>query len=210
MQLEQILQQRRDLWRGSQAPAAVPPGEPTGFAALDAALAWRGWPPGALSELLCPQPGGGFSLVLPALARLSREPRWLLLVEPPFLPYAPALAAAGVDLRRALVAKAGEAAAWAAEQGLRSGACSMVLLWGGRWRGAGLRRLQLAAETGGARAMLFRGLEAARDHSPATLRLQLEHSPRGLVVTVLKQRGGRPGARLDLRPRAEAAGLVAG
>jgi hypothetical protein len=208
MQLEQILQRRPDLWRGNSIPAAAPAGEPTGFAALDTLLPWGGWPPGALSELLCPQTGGAFPLVLPALVGLSREPRWLLLVDPPLLPYAPALAAAGVDLGRLLVATAGNAAAWTAEQGLRSGACSAVLLWGGRWQGAGLRRLQLAAETGGARAMLFRGPGAARDHSPAALRLLVEPLPTGLGIRVLKQRGGRAGARLDLDPRGRGRGSL--
>jgi hypothetical protein len=201
MQLEQILQKRQDLWRGNVAPAALPAGEPTGFAALDAALPWHGWPPGALTEILSPLTGGAFSLVFPALTSLSREPRWLLLVDPPFLPYAPPLAASGMELRRLLVTEPGGASAWTAEQGLRSGACSAVLLWGGCWRGTELRRLQLAAETGGARVILFRDLEAAREHSPAALRLQAEPSPEGLTVTVLKQRGARAGAKVTLNPR---------
>jgi hypothetical protein len=210
MQLDQILRRRPDLWRGNSTPAAAPAGEPTGFAALDALLPWGGWPPGALTELLCPQAGGAFSLVLPVLVRLSREPRWLLMVEPPFLPYAPALAAAGVDLRRMLLAEAADACAWTAEQGLRSGACSAVLLWGGRWQAAGLRRLQLAAENGGAVAVLFRGPEAAGDHSPAALRLQVQPSPGGLAITVLKQRGGQTGARLDIDPWAGIGDRAAG
>ena len=37
----------------------------------------------------------------------------------------------------------------AAEQALRSAACSAVLVWGGEWPMAALRRLQLAAEAGG-------------------------------------------------------------
>jgi hypothetical protein len=122
----------------------------------------------------------------------------VLLVDPPFIPYAPALAAAGMELSRLAVVQAGEAAAWAAEQGLRSGACSSVLAWGGRWETAALRRLQLAAETGAALALLFRGREATREHSPAALRLALEPAPSGIAVTLLKQRGGRAGATLEL------------
>jgi hypothetical protein len=196
--IEQILNQRPDLWRGSAAPAALPPGIPTGFAALDTLLPWHGWPPGALSELLGSYPGAGLALVLPALTALSREPRWLLMVDPPFIPYAPVLTAAGLDLSRLAVVKAGEATAWAAEQGLRSGACGAVLAWGGRWETAVLRRLQLAAESGGALALLFRGLGAAREHSPAALRLALAPSASGMTVTPLKQRGGRAGTTLEL------------
>ena len=198
MSLDQILNRRQDLWRGRAAPSSLPTGVPTGFAELDVLLPWGGWPPGALSEVLVGQPGRGFALVGPALARLSQEPRWLLLVDPPFVPYAPALVAAGLNLSRLTVVTAGRESAWAAEQGLRSGACSAVLAWGERWETAVLRRLQLAAETGGALALLFRGREAARRHSPAALRLQVQPVALGLEVTVLKQRGGRAGATLEL------------
>jgi cell division inhibitor SulA len=204
--LEQILERRQDLWRGRAVSPATAQGVPTGFAALDALLPWRGWPPGALSEILEGRPGAAFALVQPALIRLSLEARWLLLIAPPFVPYAPALAASGLDLSRLAVVRAGEAVAWAAEQGLRSGACSAVLAWGGRWEGSALRRLQLAAQTGGAIALLFRGEAAAREHSPAALRLRVRPSPAGWELLLLKQRGSRAGAVLDL-PRYESFGL---
>jgi cell division inhibitor SulA/protein ImuA len=86
MSIEQLLDQRQDLWRGRAASPATPRGVSTGFSALDALLPWRGWPPGALSEILERRPGGAFSLVQPALARLGMEARWLLLIAPPFLP----------------------------------------------------------------------------------------------------------------------------
>lgn len=198
MSIEQLLNKRPDLWRGRAASPATPQGVPTGFAALDALLPWRGWPPGALSEILEMRPGGAFSLVLPALAKLGSEARWLLLIAPPFLPYAPALAASGVDLSRLMVVEAGGETAWAAEQGLRSGACSAVLAWGGRWEISALRRLQLAAEAGGCIALLFRGEAAAREHSPAALRLRVRPSMSGVEARVLKQRGGRAGAVVEL------------
>jgi hypothetical protein len=196
--LEQLLDQRQDLWRGRAPSPATPQGVPTGFAALDALLPWRGWPLGALSEILEGRSGGAFSLVQPALARLGSEARWLLLIAPPFLPYAPALAASGLDLSRLAVVETGEETAWIAEQGLRSGACSAVLAWGGRWEIPTLRRLQLAAEAGGCIALLFRGEEAAREHSPAALRLRVRPSMSGARVKVLKQRGGRAGAVVEL------------
>lgn len=198
MSLEQLINKRQDLWRGRAASPATPRGVPTGFTILDTRLPWGGWPPGALSEILERRPGDAFALVLPALARLSSEARWLLLISPPLLPYAPALAACGLDLSRLALVEAGEEAAWAAEQGLRSGACSAVLAWGGRWKTSALRRLQLAAEAGGGIALLFRGESAAREHSPAALRLQVRPSMAGAEVRVLKQRGGRAGAVVEL------------
>jgi hypothetical protein len=200
--IDSLLDRRPDLWRGRAVGPALPAGVPTGFAALDRELPWGGWPPAGLIELLVDDPGEGLGLglVLPALAQLGAAARWLLLVDPPWHPFAPALAAGGLVLERLVVARAGEAAAWAAEQGLRSGACAAVLLWGGRWSAAPLRRLQLAAETGGAPAFLFRDSAAARHPSPAPLRLGLGTLPgeAGYRLEVIKQRGGRPGALLNL------------
>lgn len=198
MGIEQILEKRQDIWLGRTASPATPLGISTGFAELDALLPWRGWPPGALSEILEERPGGAFALAQPVLTRLSAEARWLLLIAPPFLPYAPALSASGVDLSQVVVVEAGNEIAWVAEQGLRSGACSAVLAWGGRWRTSALRRLQLAAEAGDAIALLFRSEAAAGEHSPATLRLQVRPSPTGGEVTLLKQRGGRAGTVIQL------------
>ena len=73
-----------------------------------------------------------------------------------------------------------------------------MLTWGGRGETAWLRRLQLAAETGRSLALLFRGPEAARQHSPAALRLAVRPAAAGMEVAVLKQRGGRAGATLEL------------
>jgi hypothetical protein len=83
MRVQQILDQRTDLWRGQASRCALPAGIPTGLPSLDAQLIQGGWPPGSLSELLSDRPGEGFAILVPALARLSHQSRWLLLVEPP-------------------------------------------------------------------------------------------------------------------------------
>jgi hypothetical protein len=206
MQIEQLLAQRTDLWRGRGLPAAAPEGQPTGFAALDAALPWRGWPRDSLSEILTAQQGAGLALALPMLIALSRQPRWLLLVNPPFIPYAPALAARGLDLTRLALVQAGAESAWAMEQGLRSGACAAVLAWpdakSGSWSvDTVLRRLQLAADAGHALAILLRDPGVAKQPSPAALRMAVQSSDLGLSVTLLKQRGGRPGSQIQLGGR---------
>ena len=196
--LEALLDQRPDLWRGRARGRSLPPGVPTGHAALDRELPWGGWPTGSLVELLVAHPGEGLGLVVPALVRLSLDVRWVLLLDPPWRPFAPALAARGLALERLVVVAAGERLAWSAEQGLRSGACSAVLVWGGRWQGAALRRLQLAAQDGDALVVLFRDVAAARNPSPAPLRLRVAGTGAGYRVEVLKRRGARPGAVLDL------------
>jgi protein ImuA len=93
------------IWRGGDCapePAAVP----SGFAALDAVLPGRGWPQAALTEVVLAREGiGEIRLTLPALVRLQAGNRDLVWIAPPHLPYAPALAAAGLDLARLLIVR---------------------------------------------------------------------------------------------------------
>lgn len=201
------------LWRagtlagGAQAPGGVPR-EPTGFPELDAALG-GGWPRAGLTELLHDVRGiGELRLLLPALARLSRERAgWIAWIAPPHLPCADALAAAGVDLDRVLLvhARGHRAILWALEQALKSGTCSAVLGWPDeeRLRPADLRRLQVAARTSGTWGVLCRDRAAAHETSVAALRLALDpRSGERLHLSVLKCQGtaARPELLLDLPP----------
>lgn len=193
------------LWRGHRQARLQ--AEPSGIAALDALLPGGGWPLGALSELLLDAHGiGELQLLLPTLARLSQSGRCVAMVDPPWLPYPPALAAAGVDTRRLLRLRAGHDAAWAAEQCLRSGHCAAVLFWPEPSVDARqLRRLQLAAEAGRALGFVFGPLHLATQASPAALRLGLHPDPPELHVAFLKLRGGwAPSQGLRLRSLPEA------
>ncbi|ENO84670.1 translesion DNA synthesis-associated protein ImuA [Thauera linaloolentis] len=179
------------VWQGSHL--ARPPGNtlPTGFPALDAELPGGGWPAGALIELLAEHPGvGELSLLLP-LMRSARAERWIACIAPPLLPYAPALAAAGVPLQRLLLVQPATAAEtlWATRQATASGACALVLAWPSRPDTAALRRLQLAAEESATPLFLFRERGMARHASPAPLRLALAPTAGGLRIDILKRRG---------------------
>jgi hypothetical protein len=190
--LESVLQ-HPGIWRGNQRAQTAEDALPTGFAALDELLPGGGWPRGALTEVLIGRQGiGELRLLMPSLARLSEADGWLAWVAPPYVPYAAALAAVGIDLKRLVVAKPQSAADawWTAEQALRSGACGALLAWLRAADERRMRRLQLAAETGHTWGVLFRHARAAQDRSPAALRLLLEPSADGLVVTILKRRGG--------------------
>ncbi|SDI19517.1 Cell division inhibitor SulA, prevents FtsZ ring assembly [Pseudomonas benzenivorans] len=190
--LDALLDQRR-VWKGrpTSQPASA---QPTGHAALDALLPTGGWPAAALSEILYAADGcGELRLLWPTLARLTASGERVALVAPPHLPYPPAWQAAGVDLRRlALIAASGREALWAAEQCLRSGSCGAVLCWLPQADDRALRRLQVAAETGQTLAFAYRPLTAARNPSPAALRLAVDACPAQLRV--LKCRGGLPPA----------------
>lgn len=197
--LENLLQQH-SVWRGAaftQPPAVVA----TGHAALDAELPGGGWPSGALTELLGGFKGiGELQILLPALAALSASGKRVVWLAPPHLPYAPALAAAGIDLAQLAVVRAPgrRDALWAAEQVLRSGSCRALLGWFHRVNYVELQRLAAAAECGGALVALFRPREAEREPSPAALRIALEPAAGDLAVRIVKRRGPPAGAGLRL------------
>ena len=187
------------LWRGRGGRQREQAVLPSGWPELDDCLG-GGWPRAALVELLSPR-HQGLSLLLPVLAKLSREKRWLAWIAPPHLPFAPALAASGIDLGKLLLAHRldHEQQLWAAEQALKSAACAAVLLWPERLQGAQIRRLQLAAEQGDCLGVLFRSLDDARQDSPAALRLRVNPGTAGLELNVLKRRGGWGGQRCCVR-----------
>ena len=195
------------LWRGREFAQRLPRtgGIATGFPALDAELFDHGWPRAGLTELLLNAHGiGELRLLAPALAALSAaEPRWIAWIDPPFVPYAPALEAAGVDLAKVLLIRPRQRleAPWAMEQALKTGACSAVLGWLAepRLRFTEVRRLLLAARQGRTWASLLRPATAAGGASAAELRLLLRPSSGDrLRVDVVKRRGSWPLTGLEL------------
>jgi hypothetical protein len=187
--LENILP--HGVWRGGTLASSART-VPSGFPALDAELPGGGWPTGALTEILCHhQAIGELALLLPALAALTRAGKRVVWLAPPHLPYAPALAAAGVDLTQLAVIRAPgkRDALWAAEQVLRSASCHALLAWLPRARYAELRRLAVAAEAGRAFVALWRPSEALHESTSACLRLALEPAAGALAVRLLKRRG---------------------
>lgn len=189
----------------SERPAALS----TGYAKLDAVLPGGGWPVGAVTELMTEAHGiGELSLVMPMLVRLTQAGRFIALLAPPFLPYAPAWTQQGLALERLLLVQTRDLAAtlWAGEQLLRCAGIGAVLAWPATLDDRRLRRLQLAAEAGSSCGLLYRPPGAAQTHSPAALRLRLRLQPAtaGLRIDILKARGGHAHA-LVVHPSAAAA-----
>lgn len=199
----QALLQNPAVWRGNEQARVQLPSIPTGFAELDRELPGGGWPRGVVTELLTERSGiGELSLLMPALANLSRASGWLMLIAPPYIPYAPALAARGIRLSQMIVVntRSDKDTLWSAEQGLRAGNCSAVLAWPAAVNERSLRRLQLAAEEGGSFGAVFGTVARAAPSSPAPLRLQLGARHNRLAVRIVKRRGsGRtPALLLDV------------
>ncbi len=179
------------IWRGA-ALAAETATLSSGYPELDAELPGGGWPRGAITEILGSNEGiGEMRLALPALAAVTREGAWAVLVNPPHQPYAPAFAAAGVTLPRLLVVKSAAACdrLWACEQALRASSCGAVLAWLPSITEPEVRRLQLAAREGGGCGMLYRTPGSSAHSTWAALRLFLQPAGAGLEVRILKRRG---------------------
>ena len=137
---------------------------------------------------------GELRLLVPLLRQLSRERKVVILLAPPHIPYAPALASFGIDLSCLVIVQAANAAdrLWAVEQTLKSASFGALLAWlpQERTKPEHLRRLQLAALSARGPVFLFRQLPAQFESSPAPLRLLLLPKPdQKLSVQVLKRRG---------------------
>ena len=179
------------IWRGGDC-APEPAALPTGHALLDHALPGGGWPQGGLTEVLLAQEGiGELRLTLPALARLTREGRAVVWIAPPHRPYAPALAAAGLDLARLIVVRCRDLreSLWAYEQALRAADCGAAFAWMNVHEPRALRRLQVAAREGRTWGVLWRRPGQRASATAAPLRLALAPQEGRLAVTVLKRRG---------------------
>ena len=190
--VESLLRQGSGLWRGREIQLDPGLGIATGFPALDRHLAGSGWPRGAITEIFSDRPGGAMALLMPALAVLSREEgKQIVLVAPPYIPYAPGFSLNGVDLGKLLLVNGRDekACLWVLEQVLGAG-CGAALCWPQALHRTALRRLQLAAERGAAAGFLLCRPQPAAASSPAALRLRLAAA--GNRVDILIRRGGWP------------------
>lgn len=198
------LLQHPALWRGDDC-APEPAALTTGFPALDAELPGRGWPAAALTEMLPVQEGiGEITLTLPALAGLQAGRHEIVWIAPPHVPYAPALANAGLDLGRLLIVRCRTAAEqlWAFEQALRAPECGAAFAWLATPDPRVLRRLQVAAREGRTWGVVWRRPGQCAQATPVALRLGLARAQDRLAVRILKRRGAelaRP-ILLDVKP----------
>ena len=204
--LNKLLQQT-GLWRASKVDCGYKSARSTGFQVLDNELPRGGWPSDGVTELFHDQYGiGEFRLLLPAITQLSQElTRWLLLVNPPYIPYPPALAQAGVDLSKIIISqpKTIKDYLWVLEKALASKSCSTVMCWPDSIHEKQIRRLQVASKEGNCWGILFRPESAAVHPSPVDLRIRLRPGDSRqdnsmLVARILKRKGGWESPDLSL------------
>ena len=160
----------------------------TGFKALDAELPLGGWPTSGVLECITRQNRAlAFQLLLPALATLTRnnDPRWVVLVAPPFFPSRPGMLAAGVDLSRLLIVRPDSSNGIdVIESLLASGNCSAVIAWPMVESEQLSQRLSHAAEMGNCLAVLFRDGVKRKHPTINILRIGLHPSDDALLLDI--------------------------
>jgi len=209
LQLQEVLK-RSDIWQASQQ-VYESHSISTSYQALDDLLHFSGWPLNRLTEILIERSHiGEMQLVLPAIAKAMEPGGFLFLIEPPFMPYAPAWLKANIDLKKIVIIKSCQQQdwLWAAEQVIANQGVSCCLFWPPKdyLSNKVLKRLQLAAEQGCRLNFIFRNSSVARQSSPASLRLviksdnKLKYEHGVIHIELLKQAGGWAGqkVRLDL------------
>lgn len=174
----------------------------TGIESIDQLV--QGLPCPGIVELCGPDGSGRTRVALELASAATRARRAVAWVDPLRVLYPPAAAALGVDLDRLLIirppADGSHPEIWATEQLLRSGCFALVISHLPERRGArrfGGHQWARAAERGQCTGVVL-GERPQRD-VPAEIRLQTG----GGRLSVLRDRGGRPGGSLVL-PRAPA------
>ena len=171
----------------------------TGHPKLDDYLPWRGWPTGAMTEIMTNMVGcGELSLLLPAIARLSQEKRPVLCIGAPHKLFAPGLRQAGIEVNRISqinptpTVKQFADNLWSTEQALKTGLPGMVVLWSPPRANTAiesLRRLHMACIGRDTTLIHFRTTGCMAQPSPAWLRLEYGVSDTQVRLQVLKCRG---------------------
>lgn len=198
--IKQILQTNA-VWQASQK-SSPRRALSTGYSELDQQLHCAGWPQAALSELLLSQPGiGELRLLTPLLRQLNKQIGYIAWINPPYLPYPPALLKQQLLLQKMLIidAKNSQDSIWAAQQAMASQSCSAVLLWlPDKTLDKEIRKLSLAAKTGNCWGIIFRSRVLQQQASAATLRMVMQVNQQRQQLSIIKQPGGWSGQQVCL------------
>ena len=173
----------------------------TGFEVIDRNLPDKGLPSHCVHEITGAQ-ALGFTIKLLAQLHQGRGCLWCRMATNEAYPYGPALADKGVNLEHVhfVQCESHKDLLWAMEEGLRSGAVSIVI---GEPQGhlnlTSCRRLQLAAEAGGNMGLVLNSDHKVNlAHNALFSRWRITPSPTSLSekfawdVALLRMRGVKP------------------
>ena len=198
--INQILQSNA-IWQASQK-SSLRPALSTGYAELDQQLHYTGWPQACLTELLLSQHGiGELRLLTPLMRQLNKQAGYIAWINPPYLPYPPALLRQQLLLEKMLVIKARttQESIWAAQQAMASQSCCAVLLWlPDKILSNEIRKLSLATKAGNCWGIIFRSQDLQQQASAAALRIVMQVKQQRQQLLIIKQPGGWSGQQVSL------------
>jgi protein ImuA len=188
-----LLSELRAKLRGLMSGQTAIPRFVFGLPALDTALG-GGLQCAAIHDVLSEDPGSAAGFCAALAAGLNGPVVWVAAHSDL---YGPGLAQIGIDLGRLIVVEAGRHTLWACEEALRTRGVAAVVAECRRIDLTVSRRLQLAAEAGGAVGLLLREAAARRGTTAARTRLRLGALTSGLVnprwrLTIERVAGGMP------------------
>jgi cell division inhibitor SulA len=190
-----------EIWQASHK-AKMCPSISTGYPELDKKLHYSGWPQGTLSELLLTSNGiGEIRLLLPLLAKLNQSRGYICWVNPPYLPYPPALVDHNIDLDKMLIVRAQsqQETIWSAQQAMTSRSCAAVLVWlPQKALCKEIRKLNLAAKNGHCFGIIIRNYQLQQHPSAAALRIIMKIKRGQQQLSIIKQPGGWSGQEVNL------------
>jgi cell division inhibitor SulA len=172
----------------------------TGISALDALLPAGGWPKHGLVEInvqgVYTDP---MDVLLPALARLSREGRWLAMVTPPHYARARIHTDLSMDTGNVLQINPhkGRSGLWTLESLMRAGHCRTVMAWPSCRTELMEMRLARAATLGRSLGVLFHHGTPRAGTTGCAVRLSVERRTDSLAVFLIDNEGDRV-AGIDL------------
>lgn len=189
-QLQSLLR-RGDIWRGDSRRFVTQKSLDSGYGEINAALINGGWPLGALVEVCQPSLYGYSEWLLLAPALLQLNSGYMVLLNPPALPFAQGLLQMGLDLNRLVVVQSHNKAAFLKSfvDLAHTETCKALLAWqpNQNLSYTDLRKCLLAASHSSL-SVLFRHSRARQQSSPASLRLHCQLQQQ-LELEIFKQKG---------------------
>lgn len=188
--LTQLLN-RSDIWRGNSRAFVPQLTIDTGHADLNASLLNGGWPTRSLVEVC--QRGLHQQEWLLFLPVLKKGEGYIVLLNPPALPFCQTLIQWGIDLERIIIIETANKADFLASfaELARTKSCEILLAWQQHqtFSYTELRKCLLATNEGAGLCVLFRAESAQQQSSPASLRLLTEISSTQVQIKIFKQKG---------------------
>lgn len=188
--LEKLLN-RSDIWRGNSYRPTPQTALGSGYKVINAALLNGGWPKSSLIEVC--QKGLQLQEWLLFLPTLKTASGYIVLLNPPAIPFCQAFVQANIDLDHIVIVETNHKADFLASfaELARTEACEALFAWQQNQvlSYTELRKCLLATNEGAGLCVLFRPENAQQQSSPAVLRLQSQITSTHIQIKILKQKG---------------------